>query len=74
MKSRRRNARADAERKAWLKQAEQWDGVAVVFNPFERKYELAERYKDQLAAPMMAWFDRLPARERRRIANSRDGE
>jgi hypothetical protein len=70
----RRNAREEAARQEWLKRAAQWDGIAHVFNPFERRYELAEGYKGGNCEPMMAWFDRLPPWERQRIANSRDGE
>ena len=70
----RRNAREEAARKAWLARAEQWDGTAHVFNPFERRYELAEWYKTQNCEPMMTWFDRLAPVERQRIANSRNGE
>ena len=71
---RRRSARDEAARKAWDAEAAKWDGTAHVWNPFERKYELAERYKEQLAEPMMAFFDRLPPLRRARIANSASGD
>ena len=74
MKRSRRSRREDVCRKMWLEQAGKWDGTAHVFNPNERKYELADRYKSQLAEPMMFWFDQLRASERRRIANSIDGD
>jgi hypothetical protein len=73
-RAKRRTAREEMARKAWLTAAAKWDGTSHVFNPFERRYELAEWYKGRIAEPMMAWFDRKPARERRRIANSLDGE
>ena len=74
MRARRRNPCEDAARKRWLEEAAKWDGRAVVFNPNAQRYELADWYKGQLAEPMMYWFDRLLACERRRIANSVDGE
>jgi hypothetical protein len=73
-RNRYRSAREAAERRAWLREAENWNGEAVVFNPFDRTYEPATQYQANIVRPMMNWFDRLPPGERRRIANSANGE
>lgn len=72
-----RRSRTDALKrvalKAWNERADQWDGEAVVFNPWDKTYEPAAQYQANIAGPMMAWFDRQPQWERRRIASSADG-
>jgi hypothetical protein len=69
----RTSALRRAALKAWNEKADQWDGEAVVFNPWDKTYEPATDYQANIACPMMAWFDRLPPWDRRRIANSVDG-
>ena len=72
-----RRSRIDALKRAALnagnERADQWDGKAVVFNPFERTYESAAQYQANIACPMMSAFDRLPTARRRAVANSADG-
>ena len=72
-----RRSRTEALRRAalktWNEQADQWDGEAVVYNPFDRVYEPATQYQNNLARPMMSAFDRLPPHRRRAVANSVDG-
>ena len=60
-------------RKAWLRDADEWDGQAIVYDPVERRNVVADWYKDQIAEPMMWHFDHMSAGQRARIANSVDG-
>ncbi len=70
---RHRSARDEAARKAWLRHSDEWDGIAIVYDPVHRENVRADEYKATMCDPMMAWFDRLMRHERSRIANSADG-
>lgn len=57
----KRRRSTDRDRKEWLAQAEQWDGRAVVTDPWNRCFIDADAYKRHVCEPVMADHDRLPS-------------
>lgn len=75
MKSpRRRTAREEAARKAWLDQAAKWDGIAHAWHPGLRRMINMDWYKETGAERIMARLDSLPPLVRQAVYNGPDGD
>lgn len=71
-----RNPRAERNRqialKAWLKQMDAWDGVAMAFHPALGRIVNMDEYKRRAAEPQMRRIDSMPPEYRALVHEFQD--
>ena len=71
-----RNRTAERNRrialKAWLREADAWDGKAVAFHPVMKRYVDMDEYKRRAAEPHMSRVDAMPPEYRELVHEFQD--